>query len=84
MPHQAVVPRLRPEEFGLFATALHADEGFPKTFGSWLDRTVFGAPGRQGCLVEIAFEEFMSYCSSSRAQPDVAALHALASSKVLG
>ena len=81
VPNPAIVPRIRPEEFGMFAAALQADPVFPQTFGHWLDRTSYGLTGQRRCAIEVSFDEFMAYCSSYGQAPGLQVLEAMATSK---
>ena len=79
--HASVFPRLRPEEFGRFATLLQGDEGFPRTYGSWLSRTAPPAGREAAQVVDIGFDEFVTYCERLESPPRLLMLMACASAK---
>lgn len=79
--HTTVFPHLRPEEFGRFAALLQSDEGFPQTYGRWLSRTA-PSEGREAAhVVDIGFDEFVSYCERLESPPRLLMLMACASAK---
>ncbi|MDO9404817.1 MAG: hypothetical protein Q7T87_12365 [Polaromonas sp.] len=75
-------PRLRPEEFGMFAAVLRDDDGFPRTYGAWLARSSPGMDGQLVQAVDIGFDEFVAYCRHRCSPPRKTMLDALASSKL--
>ncbi|RZJ20620.1 MAG: hypothetical protein EOO54_13060 [Haliea sp.] len=84
MRKSSIHPRLRPEEFGMFAAVLRDDDGFPRTYGAWLAGSTPGPDGSHVDAVDIGFDEFVAYCRHRCTHPRKVMLDALASSKLAG
>jgi len=64
---EAVAPVIARDRYDAFAAILVADQGFPATYGAWLDHSASEherhiALGKRVVAVEVRPEEFADYC----------------------
>jgi hypothetical protein len=79
-----VIPCILPNEFHVFAELLCADEMFPKTYASWLQRAYRDEKEGAGKSIDVHPQEFADYCRRHKAEPKLATLKVSASNKAAG